>query len=96
MSKYVGKQTTPRHHIPYDHEPTKKAHVYGGSIDSYPVHGDYGSVLDCVLDMVDKVATSNGISLEKAMSQVLNDELWSVLPSHQALIIAMLKDEQYG
>lgn len=89
MSHYVGRQKTSRHGIPFDSIPTRKGSVYGGSLDCY-TQEDYGAILDCVCEMTDMVATSNGWTLEKSIARVLTDEGWRILPSHQKLIIALL------
>lgn len=91
MAQSVGKYQSPRHGFKFDHVPTVRASIAGGSlIVHYP--DSYGPILDCVFEMADDVATANGLSFDDAINTVLRDEGWSILPTHRALILAKLKD----
>lgn len=92
MAKLVGKKHTPRHNLPYNKVPTVRGPVWGNSTLRY-TGNDYGYILDAVYEMVDMVATSNGVSLESAMRTVLNDEEWYILPSHQTMIYTLLEED---
>lgn len=91
MAFYIGKSYTLRYQLPYNKVPTVKAPFYGSSILRY-VNGDYGCILDAVYEMVDMVATGNGVSIENAMNTVMRDESLYILPSHREMICATLKE----
>ena len=51
---------------------------------------DYAAILDSTYEMADMVATSNSLSLESALNQVLKDEKFTVLKADQHTILKML------
>jgi len=82
-------QVSPRNQIPFRRVPTKKGSIYGGScVVHYPE--EYGPILDSVLEMTRDVAEANGIPYTEAIKQVLKDEGWTVLPTHQREILRRL------
>jgi len=83
---------SPRHGIEFDRVPTVKASIRGGSKVKHRA-GEYGPILDCVLEMADDISTGNGVSVESAVSQVLADEGWRILPTHRAAIVARLTQQ---
>lgn len=90
MARYIGRTTSPRHGLVYHEIPTIRGSMYGGG-DIAPLDWkDYGDALDCVLNMADQVAASNGVPLAQAVDQVLRDENWRLLPKHKAMIINRL------
>lgn len=98
MTRQVVPTTSERHGFAFDRVPTIRGSMYGGG-DVYPnrcgagsVSTDYGRVLDCVYEMADDVATSNGVTHEQAIEQVLRDERWRILPTHRKDIINKLKE----
>jgi hypothetical protein len=91
MSKFIGKTVSNRHKIQFNSLPTK--HSMRGSYDIYHDYRDYADILDCVYEMSDMISCSNGVSLERAIDQVLLDEQWTILPSHKKLIATMLQEK---
>lgn len=91
MAEYILREFSPRHRIPFNHIPTVRGSIRGGSC---VVHSreSYGPILDCVYEMADQVATSNGVSVEEAIKSVAEAERWRVMPRHQKLIATMLKE----
>jgi len=89
MAQKFWKQASPRHGFVFDEVPTVRGSMYGGSIvKHYPEC--YGPILDCVFEMTDDIATSNGVTHDAAIGQVLKDEGWRVLPKHRRQIIERL------
>ncbi len=80
MSRLCREESSPRHGIVFDKIPTYQTFIY------HPPE-TYAWILDCVYEMVDDVSSANGVSLEAAIAQVLKDENWRVLPTHQKQII---------
>ena len=89
LSRYVGKSTTPQYSLPYDRVPTVRGPIWGYSVDRYTSR-DYSAILDCVYEMADMVASSNGGTIEESINRVLKDEDWYILPTHKKLIIKLL------
>lgn len=89
MARYIGKTTTKRNHLPYNRIPTVRGSVYGYGFLRYDEE-TYDNILDCVYEMSDMIAESNGISIDAAISQVLKDEEWYILPSHRKMIVEHL------
>jgi hypothetical protein len=89
VAQYIGKHASPRHGIPFSSVPAQHAqsamHSYTSAARAY------GPILDCVYEMADMIAESNGVSHDAAISQVLKDEKWSLLAADRATIIAKLK-----
>lgn len=90
MAEYILREHSPRHGIPFNHLPTIKGSMYGGSIIAH-YRDSYGPILDCVFEMADQIATSNGVSTAAAVDQVCRDEGWRVLPRHRAEIVKRLE-----
>lgn len=88
MAKYLS----PRYSIPFNRIPAQFV-----PIGSYVWHSsknavsNYGPILDCVYEMADMIAESNGVSYNDAISQVLKDEKWSILKTDRETILAKLK-----
>lgn len=91
MAYTVYPERSPRHGFPFNKVPTIRGSVYGGS-NIYHHPESYGPILDCVYEMADQIASSNGVTHESAINTVLKDEGWHVLPTHRALILAKLKE----
>jgi len=89
MSVLIHPRTSPRHGFPFEHLPTIKGNKYGGSITRHEAE-NYGPILDCVYEMADQIATSNGVPYEVAITQVCEDENWRLLPRHAKMILARL------
>lgn len=90
MAEFVGKHESKRHGFKFDHVPTRRGSMYGGSvIVHYP--DSYGAILDCVYEMADDISNGNGVSVESAIASVLRDQDWTVLPRHQRMIADKLK-----
>lgn len=83
MARRILSTHTLRYRIPYANIPTM--HGY-----DHPPQEEYGTILDCVYEMADMVSTSNGISVDSAIEQVLKDEGWHILPTHKQLILSLL------
>ena len=64
--------------------------MYGGSV---VVHYEesYSLILDCVYEMALDVAGANCISDDAAITQVLKDEGWRILPKHRKQILDRMK-----
>lgn len=90
MAEYILRKHSPRHAIPFNHLPTIKGSMYGGSITPYS-RESYGAMLDCVFEMADQIATGNGVPAAAAVDQVCRDEGWRVLPRHRAEIVKRLE-----
>jgi len=90
MAKYIGKHRTGRYDLPYDEIPTIKGSVWGGSYEPYTPE-EYGAILDCVYEMTDMVFHSNGETIHKAMTKVIQDEKWRILPSHQKMLLTYVE-----
>lgn len=90
MTHYILREHSPRNRIPFNHLPTKRGSVWGGS---HVVHHreDYASILDSVLEMTRDVALGNGVPFEQAIEQVCKDENWRVIPRHKKLILERLQ-----
>jgi hypothetical protein len=90
MSQAIEPMRSPRHGFRFAHIPTVRGSTYGGSIvRHYP--DSYASILDCVFEMADDVATSNSWTHDRAIEQVLKDEGWRLLPRHRKLILQRLQ-----
>lgn len=84
MSRPCPKEASQRHGIVFDRVPTFQTFIY------HPPEA-YSQILDCVYEMADAVSSANGVALEAAIAQVLKDENWRVLPTHQKQIIEALE-----
>lgn len=84
------KHKSPRHGFLFDRVPTVRGSMYGGSIVRHHPES-YGPILDCVFEMADDIATSNGVTPAAAIEQVLKDEGWRVLPTHKKEILKRLE-----
>lgn len=84
---------SPRHGFAFNEVPTRRGSPWGGSV---VVHYEeaYASILDCVYEMADQVATSNGIHVDAAITQVLKDEGWTLLPQHRKMICNRIADDR--
>lgn len=91
MSIFIGKTKSSRHGIIFESIPTMKGPRFGSSIPRY-TSSDYSAILDCVYEMAGMITSSNGVSIDQAIQQVLSDEKWSILPSHKKLIATMLQE----
>lgn len=80
---------SPRHGFEFDRVPTVRGSMFGGSIVRHYAES-YGPILDCVFEMADDIASANGCTADAAVSQVLRDERWRLLPTHRAAIVARL------
>lgn len=84
---------SPRHGFKFKEVPTRRGSVFGGSVVVH-YEDSYASILDCVYEMADQVATGNGWSVERAIDQVLRDEGWTLLPSHKTDIRNRICDDR--
>lgn len=92
MTLYIGKTVSPRHGFVFDKIPTRHGSKHADYGQLIAHHQDqYGPILDCVFEMADMIATSNGVSHEKAIETVLADEGWRILPTHRKSILERLK-----
>lgn len=91
MTHYIGESLTPRYSLKIYSVPTYYGSSYRAPIDYYTPES-YKAILDCVYEMTDMVTTSNGVSVEQALSTVLADEGWHILPSHKKMIVKRLED----
>jgi hypothetical protein len=82
---------SPRHGFVFKEVPTVRGSQYGGSVVAHFEHS-YACILDCVYEMADQIATGNGWSVDKAISQVLKDEGWRLLPKHRKNIALRLEN----
>jgi hypothetical protein len=89
MPERCTPRTSPRHGFAFDQVPTVKGSMYGGSIVRH-FPDSYGAILDCVYEMADDISNGNGVSIERAIDQVLKDEGWRILPRHRAEIVRRL------
>lgn len=89
MPQKIDARVSPRHSFKFDRVPTVRGSWHGGSI-VYHYPESYGPILDCVFEMADDIMTGNGVTAEQAISQVLKDENWKILPTHRRAITARL------
>lgn len=85
--------TSPRHGFRCDRVPSRRGPVFGFSV---PTHGkrECGAILDCVYEMAEQIATGNGWPVDKAISQVLKDEGWVLLPTQRKEILNRVADDR--
>lgn len=89
MSEYILREHSPRHAFPFNHLPSVRGSMYGGSVTVYS-RESYGAILDSVYEMAGDVRDANGITAAAAVDQVCKDEGWRVMPRHKKLILAKL------
>ena len=85
--------TSPRHGFRCDRVPRQRNHVWGGSVPGLGLR-DLGPKMDCIYEMAEQVATGNGWPVDKAISQVLKDEGWVLLPTQRKEILNRIADDR--
>ena len=91
MAQRVHKiNVSPRHGFNFNEVPTVRGSMYGGSV---VVHYEesYSLILDCVYEMALDIAGTNDISDDAAITKVLADEGWTILPKHRKQILNRMK-----
>lgn len=90
MSEYILRELSPRHSFPFNHLPTYRGSMYGGSIACYG-RETYGAIIDSVYEMASDLRDANGITAAAAVDQACKDEGWRVMPRHKKLILAKME-----
>jgi hypothetical protein len=80
------KAISPRFGFCYEDLPPKTFKLYSKK--------EYGMILDCVYEMAEQIATSNGWVVGFAIDQLLNDKGWEVLPAHLTAIRNRIADDR--
>lgn len=87
MARQFGYSTTSsRHGFSFNRVPT---YCRG---DMRYTQKDYAAILDCVYEMADMIANSNGVSNSRAIDTVLETEGWVILPTHRTMILKKLEE----
>jgi ectoine hydroxylase-related dioxygenase (phytanoyl-CoA dioxygenase family) len=90
----IPKTLTPRHKFEIKAIPTRSLPLSVLWHTDRPRHVNaYAATIDCVFEMADMVATSNGVSHDVAIDTVLRDEGWTILPTHRRMILQRLQGE---
>jgi len=84
---------SPRYGFRCDRVPRQRNRVWGGSIPGLGLR-DHGPKMDCIYEMAEQIATGNGWPVDQAITQVLKDEGWVLLPTQRKEILNRIADDR--
>lgn len=84
---------SPRHGFLCDRVPRQRNYIWGGSIPGINPE-DHGPKMDCIYEMANQIATGNGWSVDQAITQILKDEGWALLPTQRKEILNRIADDR--
>jgi hypothetical protein len=91
MSRRITPVTSQRWRFRFGAIPTVDGIAYPNQCGTSRPEDDYACVLDCTYEMACDITDANGVTPDAAISQVLKDEGWRILPTHRRDIIDRMR-----